>query len=79
MGVTDIYLLLGLLANVAFVGLADWLGYHHLMNHGYHPSLVVLALLNIAIAIGIYYLVIRTLQQRLARRRVAREMARQRP
>jgi hypothetical protein len=60
------------------VGLVDWLGYHHLMNHGYHPSLVVLALLNIAIAIGIYYLVIRTLQQRLARRRVAREMARQR-
>lgn len=78
MGVMDIYLLLGLLANVAFVGLVDWLGYHHLVHHGYHPSLVVLALLNIAIGIGIYYLVIRTLQQRLARRRVARELARQR-
>jgi hypothetical protein len=38
----------------------------------------VLAALNVAILLGLYYLVLRPLQQRIARRRMARDIARQR-
>ena len=37
MGVMNIYLLVGLLVHVAFLGLADWLAYRHLVTHGYDP------------------------------------------
>ncbi len=74
----DYYLLMGLLVHVAFLGLVDWLGYHHLVRHGYHPSLVFLALLNIGIFFGLYYVVLRPLYQRIVRRRMAREVVRQR-
>jgi hypothetical protein len=78
MRLIDYYLLAGLFVHIAFLGLVDWLGYNHLVQHGYHPSLVVLAALNVAILIGLYYLVLRPLQQRIARRRLARHIARQR-
>lgn len=78
MGVMDYYLLLGLLVHVAFLGLVDWLGYKHWVNHGYHHTLLLLALLNVAIGIGLYYLVLRPLYQRRVRRRRAREILRQR-
>ncbi len=78
MRLIDYYLLLGLLVHIGFLGLADWLGYNHLVNHGYHPSVLVLAVLNIAIFVGIYYLIIRTLHQRIVRRRMARDIHRQR-
>lgn len=74
----DCYLLLGLLVHVAFLGLVDWLGYNHLVRHGYHPSILALALLNVAICFGLYYLVMRPLYQRLVRRRAAQEVMRQR-
>lgn len=77
MTVMDYYLLLGLLVHVAFLGLVDWLGYNHLIKHGYHPSVLLLAILNVAIFIGLYYLVIRPLHQRIIRRRMARHRVRQ--
>jgi hypothetical protein len=72
MGIMDVYLLLGLLSNVGFVILADWLGYHHFMKHGYHHTLLILLVLNIAIGFGLYYLVFRTLQKRVRLRRQAK-------
>ena len=78
MRLIDYYLLLGLLVHVAFLGLVDWLGYNHLVKHGYHPTVLLLALLNVAIFFGLYYLVFRPLRQRMARRRMARDIARQR-
>jgi hypothetical protein len=68
-----LYLLFGLLIHVALLGLVDWLGYHHLVTHGYDPSLLALALLNIGIFFGIYYLVLRPLYRRIQLRRKARE------
>ena len=78
MRLIDYYLLFGLLIHIGFLGLADWLGYNHLVNYGYHPSILVLAVLNIVIFIGIYYLIIRTLHQRIVRRRMARQASQQR-
>jgi hypothetical protein len=78
MRLIDYYLLTGLLIHVAFLGLVDWLGYNHLVNHGYHPSLLLLALLNVAIGIGLYYLVIRPLHRRIVHQRTARQIIRQR-
>ena len=78
MTLMDYYLLLGLLVHVAFLGLVDWLGYNHLVKHGYHPSVLVLALLNVAIIFGLYYLVLRPLHQRIVRRRTVRTLRRQR-
>ena len=69
---TDFYLLFGLLVHVALLGLVDWLGYHHLVTQGYHVSLLLLALLNIGVFFGIYYLVLRPLQRRIQLRRVVR-------
>ena len=74
----DYYLLFGLLVHVALLGLVDWLGYRHLVTHGYHHSLLFLALLNIAIFLGLYYLVLRPLRERIVRRRMAQNVARQR-
>jgi hypothetical protein len=78
MRLIDYYLLAGLLVHVAFLGLVDWLGYKHLVRHGYHPTLLLLALLNVAILFGLYYLVIRPLYQRTVRRRMAQAALRQR-
>ncbi len=72
MGLMDYYLLLGLGANVGFVILADWMGYHHFVKHGYHHTLLILLVLNVAIGLGLYYLVFRTLQKRVRLRRQAR-------
>ncbi len=72
MGVMDYYLLLGLGANVGFVILADWMGYNHFVKHGYHPTLLILLVLNVAIGFGLYFLVFRTLQKRVRMRRQAR-------
>ena len=72
MRLIDYYLLMGLLVHVAFLGLVDWLGYNHLMKHGYHHTLLLLAVLNVAIFIGIYSLIIRPLHQRIVRHRTAR-------
>ena len=77
MTVVDYYLMLGLLVHFGFLGLVDWLGYQHLVKHGYHPSLVFLVCLNIAIFIAVYCLIIRTLQQRIIRRKAAQELIRQ--
>jgi hypothetical protein len=76
MGIMDIYLLLGLLSNVGFVILADWLGYHHFMKHGYDHTLLILLVLNVAIGFGLYYLVFRTLQKRVRLRRQAKASGR---
>jgi hypothetical protein len=78
MRLIDYYLLAGLLVHVAFLGLVDWLGYNHLVKHGYHPTLVLLGLLNVAILLGLYYLVLRPLRQRVLRRRLAQDARRQR-
>jgi hypothetical protein len=75
---TDFYLLFGLLIHVALLGLVDWLGYHHLVTHGYDHTLLALALLNIGIFFGIYYLVLRPLHRRLQLRRTARTVRQQR-
>lgn len=75
---TDFYLLFGLLIHVALLGLVDWLGYRHLRTHGYDSTLLALALLNIGIFFGIYYLVLRPLSRRLQLRRRAREAHRSR-
>jgi hypothetical protein len=74
----DYYLLAGLLVHVALLGLVDWLGYNHLVKHGYDHSLLFLALLNIAVCLGLYYLVLRPLRQRVHLRRLVREARRQR-
>ena len=77
MRLIDYYLLTGLLVHVAFLGLVDWLGYNHLVKHGYHPTLVLLGFLNVAILLGLYYLVMRPLRQRVLRRRLARDARQQ--
>ena len=43
MGVMNLYLMVGLLVHVAFLGLADWLAYHHLVKHGYDHTVLILA------------------------------------
>jgi hypothetical protein len=78
MSVMDYYLLFGILVHVALLVLVDWLGYTHFVTHGYHHSLLLLALLNVAIGLGLYYLVLRPLYQRLLRRRMAQAIMRQR-
>ncbi|MBM3222724.1 MAG: hypothetical protein FJZ47_02820 [Candidatus Tectomicrobia bacterium] len=75
---TDLYLLFGLLVHVVLLGLVDWLGYRHLVTHGYDHTVLALAVLNIAIFVGIYYLVLRPLRQRMQRRRMARAVRQQR-
>jgi hypothetical protein len=64
--------LFGLLVHVTLLGLVDWLGYHHLITHGYDATLLALALLNIGVFFGIYYLVLRPLQRRIQLRRRVR-------
>ena len=51
----NIYLLVGLLVHVAFLGLADWLAYRHLVKHGYDHTVLILGVLNVAIVFGVYY------------------------
>ena len=75
---TDFYLLFGLFVHVALLGLVDWLGYHHLVTQGYHVSLLLLALLNVGVCFGIYYLVLRPLYRRIQLRRTARVSRQQR-
>ena len=72
------YLLFGLLIHVALLGLVDWLGYHHLVTYGYDHTLLALALLNVGIFFGIYYLVLCPLHRRIQRRRTARAARQQR-
>ena len=57
---------------MALLGLVDWLGYHHLRTHGYDHTLLALALLNVGVFFGIYYLVLRPLYRRIQLRRLAR-------
>jgi len=73
-----VYLLFGLFIHVALLGLVDWLGYRHLVTHGYDPTLLALALLNIGVCFGIYYLVLRPLSRRIQLRRMARAARRSR-
>ena len=75
---TDFYLLFGLLIHVALLGLVDWLGYRHLVTHGYDSTLLALAVLNIGVFFGIYYLVLRPLYRRVQLRRMVREARRSR-
>jgi len=63
---------------VALLGLVDWLGYHHLITHGYNHTLLALALLNVGIFFGIYYIVLRPLHRRIQLRRTARAARRAR-
>ena len=72
MRIMDFYLLLGLLVHVGFLGLTDWLGYRHLVTHGYDHTVLILAVLNVAIAFGLYYLIYRPLRQRALVRKQAR-------
>ena len=58
---------------MALLGLVDWLGYRHLITHGYDHTLLALALLNVGIFFGIYYIVLRPLYRRVQLRRMARE------
>ena len=74
---TDYYLLLGLCMHLAFLVLVDWLGYHHLMTHGYHISVLLLGVLNIAILCGVYYLVVLPLRRSIQVRRLMRTGHRQ--
>jgi len=62
---------------VALLVLVDWLGYRHLVTHGYDHTLLALAVLNIGIVFGIYYIVLRPLQRRIQLRRTARAARRQ--
>jgi hypothetical protein len=48
------------------------------VHYGYHHTLLLLALLNVAIFLGLYYLVARPLQQRIVRRRLAQDIVRRR-
>jgi hypothetical protein len=66
------------LIHVALLGLVDWLGYRHLMTHGYDHTLLALAVLNVGIFFGIYYIVLRPLQRRIQLRRTARAARRPR-
>ena len=75
MRVMDFYLMLGLLVHIGFLGLTDWLGYRHLVKHGYDHTVLILAILNVAIFFGIYFLIYRPLRQRAIRRKLARAAA----
>jgi hypothetical protein len=77
MRIIDYYLLMGLLVHVAFLVLVDWLGYNHLVKHGYDHTLLLLALLNIGIFFGLYYLVFRPLRQRVVRHKLAQQRHRE--
>jgi hypothetical protein len=74
----DVYLLFGLLVHIALLGLVDWLGYNHLVQHGYDHTVLFLILLNVAIGFGLYYLVWQPLRRSLRLRRIIREGRRQR-
>lgn len=76
MGVMNIYLLVGLLVHVAFLGLADWLAYHHVMKHGYDHTVLILGVLNVGIACGIYYLIYLPMRRHVRLRRLARQGSR---
>lgn len=78
MRLIDYYLLMGLLVHIGFLGLVDWLGYNHLIRYGYDHTVLLLALLNVGIFFGLYYLVFRPLRQRVRLRRMARKTNRQR-
>lgn len=71
--ITDCYLLFGLFIHVALLGMVDWLGYRHLVTRGYDHTLLALALLNVGVICGIYYLVACPLQRRIQLRRAARQ------
>ncbi|MGE3537044.1 MAG: hypothetical protein AB7N91_06340 [Candidatus Tectimicrobiota bacterium] len=73
---TDVYLLFGMLIHVALLGLVDWLGYRHWVRHGYDHTLLALAILNVAIFFGLYYLVWLPVARRIQVRRTAREARR---
>jgi hypothetical protein len=73
-----VYLLFGLLVHIALLGLVDWLGYNHLVQHGYDHTVLFLILLNVAIGFGLYYLVWQPLRRSLRLRRIIREGRRQR-
>ena len=77
MRVMDFYLLLGIVVHIAFLGLADWLGYRHLVQHGYDHTVLILGILNIAIFIGLYYIVYRPLRERAQLRKSTRTANRQ--
>ena len=72
MRLIDYYLLMGLAVHIGFLGLTDWLGYQHVVKHGYDHTVLLLALLNVGIGFGLYYLVLRPLRQRVLVRRQAR-------
>lgn len=74
----DVYLLFGLLVHIALLGLVDWLGYNHLVQHGYDHTVLFLILLNVAIGFGLYYLVWQPLRRSLRLRRIIREGRQQR-
>lgn len=61
-----------MLIHVALLGLVDWFAYRHWMTYGYDHTIFALALLNVAIFFGIYYLVWRPLSRRIQLRRAAR-------
>ena len=63
---------------MALLGLVDWLEYHNLVTHGYDHTLLALALLNVGVFFGIYYLVLRPLYRRIQLRRTARVSRQQR-
>jgi hypothetical protein len=77
MRLIDYYLLMGLAVHLGFLGLTDWLGYHHVVKHGYDHTVLLLALLNVGIGFGLYYLVLRPLRQRVRLRKRARAAQRQ--
>jgi hypothetical protein len=72
MRIMDAYLMLGLLVHIGFLGLTDWLGYRHIIKHGYNHTGIIMAVLNVAIGFGIYYLVFRPLRRRALLRKAAR-------
>ena len=76
MGAMNIYLLVGLFVHVAFLGLADWLAYRHLVKHGYDHTVLILAVLNVVIVFGIYYLVYLPMRRHVRLRRAVREGSR---
>ena len=73
MGAMNLYLLLGLLVHVGFLGLADWLAYRHLVTHGFDITVLILGILNVVIVFGIYYLVYLPMRRHVRLRRAVRE------
>ena len=76
MGVMNLYLLVGLLVHVAFLGLADWLAYHHLVKHGYDHTVLILGVLNVGIGCGIYFLIYLPMRRHVRLRRLVRDGSR---